>query len=325
MEKLQKERDASIDILRFIAIVGIIIAHSAPNLFFTQIRGFDVVLMVFLSAVCTKGFEKKNFNYSFYLYKRCIRLILPVWIFLVFYYVGIYLFYYLPSPSDILSSFIFTSDLYVWIIRILVILAMLAPVIWKYTNKFSPHMIMIILFIGFALSEYLFNLCSSKLFDMIFMTVPYCMVYILGMTINRFNRKQKLILAGCFFTSSIILAIYYGNKSGEFVPTSDYKYPPQFYYMSYALAVALFMWTYRKQIESFMHKINLLYFTKYVGRHTYWLYLWHIPIIDIVGNKFNSFVRFSIIFMGALICVTIQNVIVKRFIKNKTLISVLNG
>lgn len=53
-------RDTSIDILRFIAISGIILAHSNPGTFLTQLRGFDVVLMVFLSAVCVKGFDGVN-------------------------------------------------------------------------------------------------------------------------------------------------------------------------------------------------------------------------------------------------------------------------
>lgn len=123
------KRDPSIDLLRCIAIIGIIIAHCTPTSIFIQLRGFDVVLMVFLSAVCSKKFDN-DFNYFDYFTKRCMRLILPVWIFLIIYYIGIYSFYYLPPFQDILSSFTFFSDRYVWIIRILVILSLLTPYIY---------------------------------------------------------------------------------------------------------------------------------------------------------------------------------------------------
>lgn len=325
MEGIRKERDASIDILRFIAIMGILIAHSNPNQFLIQIRGFDVALMVFLSAVCAKGFDKENFNYFDFFIKRGIRLILPVWIFFVFYYVGVYVFYYLPPLREVLSSFTLTSDRYVWIIRILVVLAILAPFIWKYANKLSSTSIIITLSIGFLLSECSFEISSSKSFEMVLMTVPYGTVYFLGMNINKFDRKQQLTLAAFFFISFIALFSYYWIESGKFMLTSYYKSPPRFYYMSYALAATLCMWVYRKQLESFIQKIYLLQFAKFVGSHTYWLYLWHIPIVDMVGDKFNPFMRFSLIFGGALICVLIQNVIVKRFVRNKSLIPIFNG
>lgn len=325
MAEIRKERDASIDILRFIAIVGIIIAHSSPNLFFTQIRGFDVVLMVFLSAVCAKGFDKDGFNYVNYYVKRCFRLVFPVWIFFIFYYAGVYLFYFLPPLGDVLSSFTFTSDRYVWIIRILVVLAMLTPILWKWTKQLSSKLILFILFIGFTLSEWLFAMPSNRMTEMLLMTIPYGMVYILGMNINTFNRKQLLLLAGFFFMSFLALSIFYGNTSGKFVPTSAYKSPPRFYYISYGVAITLTMWVFRKQIECFVQKIHLLRFAKYVGSHTYWLYLWHIPIVDIVGNKFNPLVRFLLIFGIALICVLIQDRNVKHFVRNKKLISIFNG
>lgn len=44
-------RDYSIDILRFIALTGIIAVCCVPNTFITQLRNFDVPLMVFLSGV----------------------------------------------------------------------------------------------------------------------------------------------------------------------------------------------------------------------------------------------------------------------------------
>lgn len=40
------QRDLSIDILRFIALSGIILVHINPSLFWCQLRSFDVLLIV---------------------------------------------------------------------------------------------------------------------------------------------------------------------------------------------------------------------------------------------------------------------------------------
>lgn len=320
-----KERDISIDILRFFAIIGIIIAHTTPSPLFVQIRGFDVVLMVFLSAVCTKKFDGGKFNYFTFLVKRCIRLILPVWIFFILYYIGIYLFYYLPPINDIVASFTFTSDRYVWIIRILVILSILAPLIWKLTHKLSSIALSIILFGGLVLSEFMFCAYPDRIYDMIFMTIPYGMVYMLGINVNHFSKKALLTLAGSFLSVFIILFIYLWVTSGEYVLTSLYKYPPRFYYISYALAITLLMWVYRSQIEWVMHKLHLRPFASYIGCHTYWLYLWHIPIVDIVQGHFTPLIRFIMIFGVAMSIVIVQDTIVNRYIKNKIWNTVFNG
>ena len=45
------KRDNGIDLLRFIALIGVIIAHCRPLEFLLQLRQFDVPLMVILAAV----------------------------------------------------------------------------------------------------------------------------------------------------------------------------------------------------------------------------------------------------------------------------------
>lgn len=143
MDTRSTKRDPSIDILRFIAITGIIMAHSKPGALLTQLRGFDVILMVFLSAVCVNGKKMATVNLLDYFCKRGVRLILPVWIFLIFYYAGIYLVYYLPATKEIIASFVFLSDRYVWIIRILLLLALATPLLCRLSDSLSPNKIIL--------------------------------------------------------------------------------------------------------------------------------------------------------------------------------------
>ena len=79
-------RNRSIDLLRFIALTGIIIAHIDPPSFWMQLRGFDVPLMVFLSGVSYRISGGNKQNYWSYAVKRFKRLILPVWVFLTIYF-----------------------------------------------------------------------------------------------------------------------------------------------------------------------------------------------------------------------------------------------
>lgn len=278
------QRDASIDILRCIAIIGIFIAHSQPGTFFTQLRSFDVVLMVFCSAVCAKGFDKENFNYVDYVTRRFVRLILPVWVFLLAYYCGVYLFWFLPPIADITSTFILTSSWYVWIIRILFVLALLAPLMFRCSKKMSKIMIVGVLLIGLGCSEYVFVSFPKNDLEIIFMTIPYGLAYFLGLNISKFSRQQQLVMTSVFLTAFAIISYYYSTATNIFIPTSEYKYPPQFYYMSYALGGTLGLWMCRKRIVTVLSIVRIDKFAKFIGQHTYWLYLIHIPIVEIVGG-----------------------------------------
>ena len=62
---MQKERNVSIDILKMIGILFVILAHVSPPGIVTQIRSFDVPLLVIISAMLgVKSIEKIQ-NYTF--------------------------------------------------------------------------------------------------------------------------------------------------------------------------------------------------------------------------------------------------------------------
>lgn len=319
------QRDGSIDILRAMAIIGIVIAHCHPDVFFTQLRSFDVILMVFLSSVCVKGLDKPTFSYKNYAIKRFMRLIVPVWIFLLFYYAGVHIFYYLPAIPEILSSFAFISDRYVWIIRILVILALLAPWLYKFTAAMSKTNLLLSLGIGLCVSECLFLAYSSDVYDIVFMTIPYGIVYVYGLNISKFSRRTNAFVSIVMLLSCVLFGIYASYEAGSFVGTFSFKYPPKFYYFSYGMGVSLLLWVFRKNVEKVFEVLHLSSFMKYVGQHTYWLYLWHIPMVDIIGTDYNAPIRFLIIFGISLTAVTLQYLIVKRYVSNKTLMTIFNG
>lgn len=80
-----KSRMFSLDLLRVLGLLCIILAHvSPPNIIF-QIRNFDVPFMVMISGILFNltNIEKDDkVNIMEYVKKRFVRLVIPVWIFL---------------------------------------------------------------------------------------------------------------------------------------------------------------------------------------------------------------------------------------------------
>ena len=86
------KRDYKIDILRFIAIICIILAHSNPPKWIFVLRNFDVTLMVMIMGISFYlSNDNKRIKYSNYMIKRFNRLIVPTWIFISVLFITFYI------------------------------------------------------------------------------------------------------------------------------------------------------------------------------------------------------------------------------------------
>lgn len=74
-------RDNRIDLLRFIGLAMIILAHVSPPDIVFQGRNFDVPLMVIVAGLSFQVSYRYE-SYISYLWKRIKRLLFPVWLFL---------------------------------------------------------------------------------------------------------------------------------------------------------------------------------------------------------------------------------------------------
>lgn len=72
-------RDNSIDFLRGIGILLIILAHCSPPIFLFNLRVFDVPLMLFVSGLAFSN--RKYHSIPKFLYHRAKRLLIPLYIF----------------------------------------------------------------------------------------------------------------------------------------------------------------------------------------------------------------------------------------------------
>ncbi|MGX7099286.1 acyltransferase family protein [Globicatella sanguinis] len=87
------KRDVSIDVLRSIGLLCIILAHVSAPKFVLQIRNFDVPLMAFIMGISFYLTNKnKHFNLIEYSKKRFKRLLFPTWKFLTIFFTFFYFF-----------------------------------------------------------------------------------------------------------------------------------------------------------------------------------------------------------------------------------------
>lgn len=309
------KRDISLDILRCIALIGIIVIHIHPeSLFVRQIRNFDVPMMVFLSGVSyVLSNRNKRIEYSSYCVKRFKRLILPSWIFLAFYYLIFHIIYFIVSSNahilwdDMLHSFTFFTGWYVWIIRVFFIIALCAPLISIATYKVSQNGMVISCIVILFLYEFIPLQREDSVIYYLGMVIPYLNIFSIGLVVNKFTKRQLLILSAIFMLIYISYAVYYFQLTGSYQETSIKKYPPKLYYTSFAISISLILFISKNYILSICDKLRIVPICEFLGSHTIWIYFWHIPIVKpAMMILSNGGVRFILVISLATIITYIQ-------------------
>ncbi len=321
-------RDNRIDLLRFIGLAMIIFAHIGPPSVLFQLRNFDVPLMVLVSGMAFGLSYKASEAYLSYIWKRIMRLLFPVWIFLTIYFIILAIF---QSDSAVLNfKTIFTSYTlidgigYVWIIKVFLLVALVSPFIFTYNKNTNSHSIYFLVlttyFLVYEIMRYLSlpyihegigRLISLITHDII----PYSIVFAVGLRLPSLNKNQ--LLSFSFFNLGILILIGIGLflLHGEFIATQQFKYPPSIYYFSYSFFVSCLLWIYINSIELFFDKIKIKNIVLFIAQNTIWIYLWHIPLINLIHTNFA--LKYGIILITSTIIVYFQIWIVNNFILNR--------
>lgn len=275
---LQNTRDLSIDLLRTIGILLIILAHVDAPFIIKQIRIFDVVLLVVISGYVYK--EPKD--YIKYIYKRIERLVFPTWLFLTIFFLGLFLVEKTLkievsglNKDTIISSYIFWWGIgFVWIIRIYLGVAILGPIVLKKLsfNKLILYYIILEVFIMIILKKY-----NNGILNRAIELLPYILVFCYGNLL-----KQKLIpikRITCFLGIFIVFFLF--KKAN--VDIGEFKYPPRLIYIWYGLFISNILFFIKDNLINIILKFKYLkQFIEYIGKSTMWLYLIHIGVYYII-------------------------------------------
>lgn len=334
-----KQRNITIDILKLIAIILIILAHTAISKSILQIRNFDVVLLVIVSAFL---YSNKKYNNNEELVigikERVKRLILPVWIFLtIFFALSLVINLYGEpfSKKDIIGSYDLTDGIgYVWIIRVYILCAISVPILLNIKQKYGNKKYYIFVIVLYILYEIIYKFFGNEgyiLSYIVYYIIPYgILCSSIGIELKNWTKKQVLFVGISFLAIFMIMAIYLRIKTGNIIFTQVYKYPPRIYYLSYSIGISLILYYLIEHINILKIKQWLdIKIVQFVSSHTMWIYLWHILILSIINSIFPKmywWLKFIIILLISVSVTYIQsNIVNKLKIKNKFILKILDS
>ena len=318
-------RDNNIDLIRFIGLSLIILAHVSPPIIL-NIRTFDVPMMIFVSGLTCYS---KELSYSWkYLYHRFARLVFPVWIFLTIYFTPMVLLKVVGVDLGLTFRHVWGSYLlldgigYVWIIRVFLLIALITPLLVKFNNAIKNQYVFTLIFslclCGYLLITYLgIGAEISFVNNWLYYIIGYGFLFLLGVRIKGFTK-----VGGTTFFGAMLLLLmaqtFVDIRQIEWAKPiilhiNDFKYPPTNVFKLYGLIMSVVVYAIvylksRERLNSFVH---------FVGCNSIWIYLWHIPIVA-VTSKIDMvwWMRFLFVYIGALAIYYIQQLLVKQ-IENK--------
>ncbi|WP_320153682.1 acyltransferase [uncultured Tolumonas sp.] len=324
-------RDDKVDVLRFIGLAMIILAHVNPPSIIFQLRNFDVPLMVLVSGMSFGLSYKNNTPYVGYIFRRIKRLILPVWFFLTLYFSVNFIVN--PTSSEInfrtiITSYTLISGIgYVWIIRVFLMVAIASPLIFSFNkiihNDRNYFAILMVIFLAYEIVRYFLlpyiQDGIGKIIGLIIpYIIPYAIIFSIGLRMLNMNIIKLIILSGLSLMLFIFIGVWLLLLNGEFTPTQMFKYPPSIYYFSYALFVSATLFIFSQNLSDVFKKMKINKQISFVANNSMWIYLWHIPLIKMI--HLNYAYKYIVVFLISILIVFLQlfilNKIIFPYIKN---------
>lgn len=289
-----EQRNRSIDLLRFLGAIAIMIAHADPPDWLAQIRNFGTPLLIIVSALSVVViFRQRQFAASSFLQRRLLRFIVPPWLFLTGFFgsalvVADLLGKPFPFHSDmVIGSYAFTSGIgYLWIFKVYIIVALLTPMMMQLKSRVRKRAIYFAIVLGvYAGYELLYALLQSTIHsavgmalidDTLIVGLPYAVLFAYGLQLEELGNQTIawISIVSLFTFGALAVAMF--RATGHFVPTQAFKYPPRIYYLSYAIFCVNNLYLISKSTLVARLPPRPI---RWVSTNLMWIYLWHIPAI----------------------------------------------
>lgn len=312
---MENSRDIRIDLMRFIGIALIVLAHVNPPPMLFELRSFDVPMMVFLSAISFALSTRKENKIS-YIVKRFKRLVLPVWFFLTIYFIALSIFINLDFGTIIKSYGLVSGIGYVWFIRIIFIVSLLAPTLYLCTKVTIDRGIFFPFWLfAFLLSELLVSvpfLKESRILELMLLDwfgYVSIMIFGFGVFLKAEIKNIVLVLLLC------LVCFLYQNGFN----TQDFKYPPEGLYVVYGTLMSLLIYCFLGYINIAKAPRVFLKIALYISSNSIWIYLFHIPLVRNISYDNSMWVyNYLFVFVLSIFAVFIKNHILEKcFLKYK--------
>lgn len=313
----EKKRLIYIDYLKFLGLLLVILAHVDCPLILAQIRSFDVSLLVLLSGyLASKSYKK---GHAGYYKKRILRLAIPAWIFLIFFFAVQTVAYTTPTFWDIVMAVTFQRDAnmvgMLWVIWVYLVCAFLVPLIAKIGYNRRSVLAIFSLYMLFETLCCCTHIESSRLLYVTVLTViPWGAVTYLGFYYDKISLVDKFFLIIGSMVVFALLAVILALSSGSFVMTNEYKYPARAYYLCFALPIVVML---MEVFRSLKLKENRV--IKFISGSSLWIYLWHILALYVVKSFITNddlwLLQYLAIIVISVVITYIQNIIVEKLME----------
>lgn len=324
---MRNGRDLSLDYLRALGLLLIILAHVKPPRLLLHIRSFDVVLMVIVSTISYGCFSKKDKPYKEYVLGRFKRLVYPTWQFIILSAVlfgvcdlALGLPLHFTWKSIVIGFLTFSGIGYLWVIRVFLYNALLNPLLvrvrtlpaWK---TYCLSACALALSYGALLVFRKFGLEAIAEISIINI-LSYGWIAALGYYFYTSSARSQKVQLSAY---TIMTITTFGVLDG-FVP-NIYKYPPQYPYLIYGLTVSC-LFLYFVRLVKIKYRSRLFVF---ISSNSFWIYFWHVILLN-AFEFYSAYLTFyddihwgtkwiGITCVSCLLCYT-QNFILKT-IKNE--------
>ena len=320
-------RNHRIDNIRAIGLFLLFLAHSQASGIINEIRSCDVIVLVFISGLMLRPDRLVEIQkYKNYIRKRVVQLILPTYstitvVLLITFIACCFLNRpQLFSLRNVLNSYLLCEDSigYIWIIKVYLVNALIAPLLKKINDEFKQNwqfvIILVLEYIIYtgikALYKYIgINYISWVIiYEWIMVCLPYGIIAQIALryNVNEIWKKQSIYYAGALFL--IVHLFYLANDIG-FVPSTG-KRPVGLNYLSYGVFVALLM------IHIIPNKEHWL--LTWISKNSLNLYMVHIVVVmalnfvcsyfGILRQSYAFLIRFIIIVLGTVIIYLCANI-----------------
>lgn len=295
-----RQRDVRLDALKAIGILSIILARCCPPPLVACLRLFDLPMMVIVSGMLfRRSVRDADLAIWPYLKRRALRLVPPTWVFLGFYFLVTWAVFaatggeYPFSAGTIASSFGLIHGIgYVWIIRVFLLVAIVAPLLLTLLRRLGDRWFLIALGAAYGLHVGLVwltagcrNPVARAVLDYVVLCVlPYGAMFGLGLWMADLSVRRVLpvgiaallvfvaiLLAGAAMTGGESPASATGRM---FLSLPAYKYPPQTFLVSYSIAATCLLLLAVRTAE--FGFVPLRRAVVFLSSSTLWIYLWHI-------------------------------------------------
>lgn len=327
--------DTTIDVMRAVGLMMIILAHVSPPNFLFQLRTFDVPMMLFVSGMSYFIAAKKNVSLVPYVISRFKRLVLPAWVFISIFFICIFIFNpggfsNIRNSSVVISSYTLNGFGYFWIIRVFLIIAVLSSLFVRVTDGSNARALTITI-IMLLLASFLSLIgkgsgVTGKLLEQIIIpTLSYGAAFIIGykwLSLNNRDRVNVFIVS--VFVCLVFLIAGFIVKGIISYP-QDFKYPPSVYFIAYSfvISIPIYFILSNIQINSGWSGVILLF----ISSNTIWIYLWHIPIVEYFNRNdsgLNFLIKYAVAFFIPVLIVFVQVHLVKKIIIRNEKMKFLN-